>query len=223
MLSKKLENGAVVLRWGVNASGYEIRKPTSQEIERYKFSDGARVKNFIFPKAPLRPERYEAVLGDSDIFLHLINAAANENGLLEFAGKFGLLKSLRFQSVDESLNVRNNFGDMFANGLPSFDEVTQNFSMKGWDGYGVVGNAALIFETAHSRGARTRLYWSVQYLEDYLRCEVLTEAGGSSRIAYCESCRKFYSRRAVKGPAPDYCSNACKQKAYRKRQTQSAR
>ena len=213
--------GATIFRWPVNNTGYEIRRLSKKEIADIAMPARGRElaekgQRYIVPKAG-KDRWYEAVLGQSSIFVDLLNAPPTDAGIQGFVNKWGSNWRLRPCSRDSFLRVRKLVLQLYENG----ERLLQaNCTAAEADKYaGTVGSASLKFlPPINNPEGPVTLCWSVLSLMDYLRLEVITDMGASSRTARCEICSNFFARPARKGPAPEHCSNACKQKAYRRRQ-----
>ena len=194
----------------VDTAGYEIRRPRKDE---YVF-ESDRDEPHLFGLGGKIAER-EIAPGDEDVFVELLLMEPTEKSAIEFTSKFGLLCRPFSPGHGVPLHWLYATQELFARVRRkgwTIREVANYFEKSDWK----VATADLELSTEKSK--QPSLRWRVDTLRAFCWIEFIEDLKGSSKIAICTTCSKFFRRRSTyKGPLPSHCSSACKQRHYRER------
>lgn len=221
MVAKRWSGGTLRLRWRRHKAGYVLRQPSMKRGDPRLFPDDldeGLPDEFreirLFPIAG-EVEEYEVALGESRIFAELLRSPETDEGFIEFSNKWGMLREY---PTDKShfLGLRRVMANAYekklsVNDLGPFLERLHRVA-------GPIAQANIAFGRKNKR-SRPELMWYVRSLSEFCHLEFFQDLGGVSHVAKCAGCGRYFTRSSVKGPAPEHCSNACRQKLYRARLT----
>lgn len=234
MQNKGWVPGAVRLRWHVDKAGYEaIRlgdlyrrhrraEPREPGPKTSSFLTGRdRAGTILEDESPVDEEialvprggekrDYDVVLGQDFVFWDIVKGKPGEAALaaMEFTKTWGLLSGGPYILLRDFMLMRLR--------LQSLLDGKRKFKALAANNEGLrLGTAEIKISKARAKDAPD-VFWFVRSLESFCWIEFLSHAGGAVRIQRCHRCIAYFRRPNVTGPVGKYCSNACKQAAWRK-------
>jgi hypothetical protein len=196
------EGGLIKLRWGVDPRGYDL-------VEREKRGSTIIAEQpagvYLVPRSSsLRV--YEAGLREHDIFLQLANADPTPEGALAFVAKWGLPDRFGERSpetlLEEFQAIRESFAWSMTASAMAVRRALQEHNF---------GSLQILW-------AKNRLVLRPFTLIQFCWLERQQALDGGADVARCLECGTFLPMNFKKGRPKDYCSDACKQRHWRKRQ-----
>jgi hypothetical protein len=216
----------VRLRWQVDQAGYDLmsmgdfhrRQHEAESRRRPPDRKGTILEGegpdddelALVPRGG-RAQSYDVALGESPLYLEIVRSGKADVALVaaEFTARWGLLTAGPYTLLSDFARMRQRLRSLL-DGKRSFKSLAQ-------DNEGLrLGFADItISKTGAEKMPEVNLY--VRHLQSFCWLEYLTDAGGAVSIRRCQRCSAYFRRQHVPGPAGTYCSNACKQAAWRER------
>lgn len=219
MLAKRWNGGTVRLRWHRHKSGYVLRQPSKRfgDPGRYPDDHDSGIPDEfreirLFPISP-ETEEYEVVLGEKQIFAELLASPETDDGFLEFSNKWGMLHEYPTEK-SRWLGLRQLMAYAYEHKLSVNDLAPLLEGLH--PVVGPIARANIRFGRKNKR-SRLELMWYLGNLRELCIMEFFQDLGGVSHVSKCGGCGRYFTRSSMKGPSPEHCSNACRQKLYRAR------
>jgi hypothetical protein len=156
-----------------------------------------------------KTRQYDIALGDMPIVLDLLEMPETEEGILAFAKSWGVLSG-KTCPLDEFVQTRRQIDRIYRSNWKHRELLAALENKK------ITSISAEV--ARRGRGKDLEVLWYARNLREFCWLEVLADLGGTSDIAICSACGRFFGHSSRMGRAPTYCSDACKQVSYRKRQ-----
>ena len=166
----------------------------------------------------------DVVLGEAKIFVDLLEAGDSDHGFLAFCEKWGTFGGVQaVLAKKDFVEFRRRISSAYETKKGQLDKVVNLFSE-------TVRAPALSaipagnFDLVLSKNRKSRLpqlTWYARSICGFMYLEVLADLGGISEVCSCTTCGSYFTRSDIKGPPPQHCSNACRQRAYRRRKMAS--
>ena len=248
MLTKQLSGGAIRFRSFRDRRGYLLSDshPVSAVAERFiaagrNTAEEAGGKEALFRAAEQHRlsgpyivprsfelehrsnEQFDVALGEAKIFADLLTAGDTDKGVLDFCHKWGTFHGTPL-AKSEFRDFRKEILAFYRK-KSSVEDVAKWYSrVQKSDADPVslpVGSFELVFTKA-SRASKPEMTWYARSIRGFIVLEVLADLGGISEVSLCSTCGLYFKRNGRTGPFPEHCSNACRQRAYRRRQALAA-
>ena len=152
---------------------------------------------------------YASAMFQHHIFLELVTMPPNGPGISTFVDKWGLLTrnaQTEEEFINESVKLRDATCLAEERGIV---ELIRKFPLRRF------GHLRIGYDRKPGQSAPGLFYYP-QNLLTFCWIEMLQFVVGNVEIVECPVCGKF-SQRKKNGRAREYCSNSCKQAAYRER------
>ena len=150
----------------------------------------------------------------------LLSMPETHDGVRAFAKRWGLLSPATDVAVDEFYEARRELlraqiigKDSGFKGLARALRPSEG-NVRGDPDAPRLGIADI--QVVRPPRGHPEIHWYVQSLHVFLWLELCLDLDGPAALVQCENpkCRKWHAQKS-KGPAPAYCSNACRQAVWR--------
>jgi hypothetical protein len=202
------------LEWERDTRGYRLERPTADRASVRRglplSGTGSEAETYVVPIGA-GSKRYTASLCEDTIFLDLVQAPPDEDGVLEFTRKWGLLTKQRqtmTHFIRASSRIRRAAIELMNEGL-SPNWVHRHGQVR-------TGKIQVGFDKAVRQSGYGVFYYP-ENLFTFCWLEMLQTLVGGIDVQQCERCGTLIGRPKA-GPAPRFCSAACKQANWRIRQ-----
>jgi hypothetical protein len=167
----------------------------------------------------------DLTLGDKVVLADLLSMEETPEGCVAFATKWGLVGGVTSQSTTEAsvdcfyeakhqLLTAHRLGK--SQGLKQLAEALTlpEHLVRGDPGSPFLGRAEI--QVVRPRRGRPEIIWYVHTLRSFLWLELLLDVAGAARLIRCANpkCPKWHAQQS-RGRARDYCSDTCRQAAWR--------
>ncbi|MBS0240381.1 MAG: hypothetical protein JSR89_18365 [Proteobacteria bacterium] len=211
MQAKGWQGGSIRLQWRKSTGGYQLRDH-DEFYDELPWAPGDETPPYICPIEGLRGPTIEFELTTAEsgsAIAQLVNMTDSDEDVLGFTNAWGQL-----DRGGNSKQALLNFRDQLRRVCSSRSKFREIEKIMGDQ---TLGQAAIRFgRRAKGRGP-IDLLWYVNSLRDFCWLGLAEDLGGigGSTLIKCSDCGKWFQKRGLKGPAPEHCSNACRQRAYR--------
>jgi hypothetical protein len=207
-------SGIVRLKWQRDSKGYDLveRTPTpNPDAKRGRILTGdtsGDCGTYIVPRSG-KTKTYDISVREADVFVELANTPATPEGVLSFANKWGLLTKVSEPEISWFYRHRNELRNAIGLGLDDLLSKLQK----------VLGERAIARLDAGLERLRQhapQLIFRCYTLRQFCWLEFVQVVTGGADIVRCAQCGAFLAVHKAGRPAT-YCSDACKQAAWRAR------
>lgn len=195
-----METGIIRLKWEVDSSGYQL---VEREERGGTILTHSPAGTYIVPRGGKR-SLLDVGLQDHDIFLDLANAPTTHDGVLAFTNRWGQLAKGDEQAVSEFFAIQQS---MAWSMTAPVSKVRQALRKKD-----ALGSLKIDLEGKH-------LALLANALVQFCWLQRLHALDAGADIARCPECKLFLPNRYKPGRVKKHCSNACKQRLYRRNRT----
>ena len=206
----KMAYGFIKLEWQVPAGGFTLENYAASASDGGSILTGERSSGTYLVPCGSETTSYTADLLEHCIFLELANMPPRSQAVLEFANKWGL-PTRGDWTVDRFIQLSLAFARTAiladAKGIPALARKfppDKRFGSIKW-GFGRM-----------PRQSAPGICFYARDLLTFCWLELLQFCVGPTEIRQCEICKDLMQRPKA-GPMGEYCSQACRQKAYRLR------
>jgi hypothetical protein len=189
--------------------------------------DGRHIVRILQPRSE-RTRRFDLFKANSHAFLDFAQTPATEDGVKAFANRYGPLDPDR----PEGFYSYGRHIDWWFRRIRSMHQLVElwNISRRTGDfskiiravqrqsNVGVHGWPVELFLKEDPLSASARLCIRPHSLRDAIWAQLVLAIDGNVNLRGCVECRKWFTLEAGRGRSDkEYCSNACRMRAYRKR------
>jgi hypothetical protein len=207
----------------VCVDGYEVVEEAidPEDLRKYRRVLQLTPEMVLQPRSK-RTRRFDLFEVNSSAFLEFAQMPATEDAIKDFAGRYGLLSHPGETIVGWSVNIQemHRTVTVWETSIRTGDFSKIIRAVEKLVGVRAIGeglSVALVL-TKDPLSASPSLCIRPINLQFALKAQLLLAIDGNLNLRGCVQCRKWFTLEAGRGRSDkEYCSNACRMRAYRKR------
>jgi len=188
---------------------------------------GPHIVRILQPRSE-RTRRFDLFKANSSAFLEFAQTPATEDGIKAFADRYGPL----FPDRPEGFHSYGRHIDRWFRPIRSMHQLVELWKVSRWTGdfskiiravqrqsnLGPHGWPVELLLKEDPLSASARLCIRPSSLVEALWAQLILAIDGNVNLGACVQCRKWFTLEAGRGRSDkEYCSNACRMRAYRQR------